>query len=580
MISKGVALVTGAGQGIGKAIALRLAKDGFNVGVNDIQANSQKLDALVEEIKAKGRAASAHIADVSNESQVQAMISDVVQVHKGLDVMVANAGVCKIIKLVDTSLKDWNFIMDVNVTGVFLCLKYAGLHMIAQGRGGRIIAASSLAGKQGSSTTTAYSTSKFAVRGLVQSAANEFGPHGITVNAYAPGAIETDMLNEMDVSSAGSLKPTITAASATKSIGLVYLAPPDHWSVDFRRTPEDIAGLVSYIASKESSFITGQSVRGRLFAFASTNNRPFPRNICTSTEIINGTIAHENGSLALPTMASKGVALVTGAGQGIGKAIALRLADDGFDVGVNDIQANSQKLDALVEEIKAKGRAASAHIADVSIESQVQAMVSEVVQVHKGLDVMVANAGVCKFAKVVDTSVDDWNRLMDVNARGTFLCFKYAGVQMVAQGRGGRIIAASSVAGKQGLQQHTVRPSSPSVGSFKLLVREILTNSSHPRRPQLPANEFGPHGITVNAYAPGAIETDMLDYLDDSSSGLLKNSMKAASSLKTTGTTADIAGLVSYIASEESRFITGQSVRRRRFAFALLLMLAVDFHKR
>ncbi|KAJ7054211.1 acetoin reductase family protein [Mycena amicta] len=243
-------------------------------------------------------------------------------------------------------------------------------------------------------------------------------------------------------------------------------------------------------------------------------------------------------------MASKGVALVTGAGQGIGKAIALRLADDGFDVGVNDIQANSQKLDALVEEIKAKGRAASAHIADVSIESQVQAMVSEVVQVHKGLDVMVANAGVCKFAKLVDTSIDDWNRLMDVNARGSFLCFKYAGVQMIAQGRGGRIVAACSVAGKQGHSATTAYCAS------KFAVRGLV---------QAAANEFGPHGITVNAYAPGAIETDMLDYLDDSSSGLLKNSMKAASSLKTTGTTADIAGLVSYIASDESRFITGQS---------------------
>ncbi|KAJ7054210.1 hypothetical protein C8F01DRAFT_499320 [Mycena amicta] len=244
MASKGVALVTGAGQGIGKAIALRLADDGFDVGVNDIQVNSEKLDALVEEIKTKGRAASAHIADVSNESQVQAMVSDVVQVHKGLDVMVANAGVCKFAKLVDTSLKDWNFIMDVNVTGVFLCLKYAGLHMIAQGRGGRIIAASSVAGKQGSSMTTAYSASKFAVRGLVQAAANEFGPHGITVNAYAPGAIETDMLDYLDKSSAGFVRTASKAVSATKTIG----------------TPADIAGLVSYIASEESRFITGQSL--------------------------------------------------------------------------------------------------------------------------------------------------------------------------------------------------------------------------------------------------------------------------------------------------------------------------------
>ncbi|KAF7313936.1 NAD-binding protein [Mycena chlorophos] len=244
MSSKGVALVTGAAQGIGRAIALRLANDGFDLGLNDIPSNAQKLESLVEEIKAKGRAVSVHIADVSNEEQVQAMIAGVVEQQKSLDVMVANAGICKYAHVLETTTEDWNRIMEVNVRGTFLCFKFAALQMIAQGRGGRMIAASSVAGKQGFNATAAYCASKFAVRGLVQASAQEFGKHGITVNAYAPGSIETDMLKYLDESSSGRARTLTINASALKTTG----------------NPEDIAGLVSYIASEESRFITGQSI--------------------------------------------------------------------------------------------------------------------------------------------------------------------------------------------------------------------------------------------------------------------------------------------------------------------------------
>ncbi|KAJ7133590.1 hypothetical protein C8R44DRAFT_528576, partial [Mycena epipterygia] len=152
--------------------------DGFDVAGNDIAVHSDKLDALVNEIQEKGRASSKHIADVSREDQVEL----VVQQHGGLDVMVPNAGV---------ALEEWDRVMNIDVKGTFLSYKHAGIQMVKQGRGGRIIGASSFTGEQGIATHGPYTGSKFAVRGLTQAAALEFGAHGITVNAYAPGAIDT-----------------------------------------------------------------------------------------------------------------------------------------------------------------------------------------------------------------------------------------------------------------------------------------------------------------------------------------------------------------------------------------------------
>ncbi|KAJ7931801.1 NAD-binding protein [Mycena leptocephala] len=243
-MSKGTALVTGAAQGIGKAIALRLADDGFDVAVNDIPANAQNLLEVVREIKAKGRVSSEHLADVSIEEQVKSMITEVARVHGGLDVVM--------------SVGDWDRVMTINGRGPFLCYKYAGIQMVSQGRGGRIIGASSVSGKQGTAGFAAYTASKFVVRGLTQVAALEFGSHGITVNAYAPGPIDTDMLQDFDASTAkgtgmapGALTEGAKQATAVKRLG----------------TPTDIASLVSFIASKESGFITGQtlSVNGGLF---------------------------------------------------------------------------------------------------------------------------------------------------------------------------------------------------------------------------------------------------------------------------------------------------------------------------
>ncbi|KAJ7489088.1 NAD-binding protein [Mycena latifolia] len=257
MSSKGIVLVTGAAQGIGRAVALRLADDGFDVAVNDIPVNAEKLETLVDEIQKKGRASSICLADVSQENEVKAMVELVVEQHGSLDVMVANAGVLgRNFPLTEVTSEEWDRVMNINARGCFLCYKYAGLQMIKQGRGGRIIGASSLAGKRGFAPQWPYSASKFAVRGLTQAAADELGSHGICVNSYAPGAIDTDMLATLNPELIAQLKEM----SSLKTMGSVSIVLAIMIELIGNSVPEDIAAIVSFLASQESQFITGQSI--------------------------------------------------------------------------------------------------------------------------------------------------------------------------------------------------------------------------------------------------------------------------------------------------------------------------------
>ncbi|PCH44826.1 NAD(P)-binding protein [Wolfiporia cocos MD-104 SS10] len=245
---KRVALITGASQGIGKCIAQRLASDGLRVALNDIATKRDQLQDVAAQIRTSGGEAIVVTADVSREDDVKAMTTQVVQEAGGLDVMVANAGILGPFKpLHEVSAEEFDQIIAVNVRGVMLSYKHAAQQMIKQGRGGRIIGAASMAGRQGFPNIGPYTASKFAVRGLTHSAAKELMQHKITVNAYAPGIILTSMnLYEEDSVNGGP------GSTAVKSIGLPPQTPVGE--------PEVIASLVSYLAKPEAHFITGQTI--------------------------------------------------------------------------------------------------------------------------------------------------------------------------------------------------------------------------------------------------------------------------------------------------------------------------------
>ncbi|KAJ7784945.1 hypothetical protein DFH07DRAFT_900369 [Mycena maculata] len=250
--SKGVALVTGAAQGIGRAIALQLAEDGFDVALNDIAAKETPLAAVKAEVIKLGRRATVVSADVSVDAEVKDMVARAVAALGGLDVMVANAAICKARgSLLDVPVDEWDQTFAINVRGVFLCYQHAARQMILQGRGGRIIGACSGAGKQGYAMLPDYSSSKFAVRGLTQAAAQEFGKHGITVNCYAPGTPFPLFRTEIR----SVITPMIRAPRGHEQGGV--LRGPQQAATGINPTPEDMGRVVSFLADKGSGFITG-----------------------------------------------------------------------------------------------------------------------------------------------------------------------------------------------------------------------------------------------------------------------------------------------------------------------------------
>jgi meso-butanediol dehydrogenase / (S,S)-butanediol dehydrogenase / diacetyl reductase len=244
------ALVTGAARGIGRAIAERLAADGLGVSVADLPSAKDQVDLVVAGIGGP-EAGFALAVDVTDAMSVEAAVVAHVEHFGGLDVMVANAGIAITASLLDTTAAQWQQIMDVNVKGVLHCYQSAARQMILQGRGGRLIGAASVAAHRGGKWQGVYSASKFAVRGLTQSVAQELAEHQITVNVYSPGVVHTPMWEGIDAEMALRRGTAVGSEMA----GMVAQIP-----LGRLETPADVAAVVSFLASPDSGYITGQSI--------------------------------------------------------------------------------------------------------------------------------------------------------------------------------------------------------------------------------------------------------------------------------------------------------------------------------
>lgn len=238
MVSNKVALVTGASRGIGRAIALDLAKNGASVAVN-FAGNEAKANEVVDEIKASGGQAIAIKADVSNGDDVQRMIKEVITEFGQLDILVNNAGITRDNLLMRMKDSEWDEVIDTNLKGVFLCTKAVTRQMMKQ-RNGRIINITSVVGVSGNPGQANYVAAKAGVIGLTKTTAKELASRNITVNAVAPGFITTDMTDELN----DELK-----ADLLKQIPLASLGEPS-----------DIANTVTFLASDKSKYITGQTI--------------------------------------------------------------------------------------------------------------------------------------------------------------------------------------------------------------------------------------------------------------------------------------------------------------------------------
>lgn len=244
-----VVLVTGAARGIGRGIALRLAKDGADIALVDMRAD--KLEDVAKEVRELGRKVSVFAADVTDRAQVFAAVDHAEKELNGFDVMINNAGIAQVKALEDVTPEEVEQIFKVNVNGVLWGIQAAAAKFRARKQKGKIINASSIAGHDGFALIGAYSATKFAVRGLTQAAARELASSGITVNAYCPGVVGTDMWLQIDE---GFSK--ITGAPK----GETFKKFCEGIALGRSQTPEDVAAFVSYLAGPDSDYMTGQAV--------------------------------------------------------------------------------------------------------------------------------------------------------------------------------------------------------------------------------------------------------------------------------------------------------------------------------
>lgn len=258
----------------GKAIGIRLARDGYKVCLNDLPSLKNDLHSVVQEIRHSGRDAIPHTGDVTSRADVKNLVDTSVQEHGPLNTMVANAGIVQVKPLIESTEEDLERMFRINVFGLHNCYAAAARQFISQGKPSpihppsehglghvptkssgvwKIIGASSISGYRPFPQLGNYSASKYAVRGLTSAWAMEMAQHGITVNAYCPGIVGTKMWEEIDFGIGNTRGVSEKGATMKKFVDEMVL-------MGRTSVPEDVAGFVSYLAGSDSDYITGQNM--------------------------------------------------------------------------------------------------------------------------------------------------------------------------------------------------------------------------------------------------------------------------------------------------------------------------------
>ena len=540
-----VAIVTGAGRGIGRAVAEDLAAHGAKILVVDPglsldgnMENASLADEVVDGInKAGGEAKSNKLSVASFEAGAE-IVQDAVDSFGRLDIVVTVAGILRDRMIFNMTEDEWHDVIDVHLTGTFSVVRHAAPIFRAQ-KSGRIITFTSGSGLFGNPGQSNYGAAKSGIAGFTKVVSKDLGKYGVTANSIAPSA-ETRMTASVP-------------EEFKKSTSDLFKESRD---------PRDIAPFVTYLASDYSAPINGQIFH---VSGGTINHLTLPRRKVTLfNPLSKGRFKQEDFDLegrglmfgfgdknneVVKALDGK-VAIVTGSGRGIGRGIALELSKLGAKIVVNDVGASLDgsgndkgPAQSVVEEISELGGKAVASTSSVATVAGGKKIVDKAIEEFGRLDIVITPAGILRDRMIFNMTKEEWQDVIDVHLTGTFSVVAPAS-KIFREQKSGRIITFSSVSGLIGYSgQSNYGAAKDAIAGFTRVV----------------AKELAKYGVTTNAISPGA-NTRMTESIPDSTLAMRVGGFKKASENHFTSDPEDVAPVVAWLCTDSASHINGEVV--------------------
>ena len=545
-----VAIVTGGGRGIGRGIAQELAVNGARVVVNDagltLAGDTEGLSPateVVSSIEAVGGQAVAVTESVSTFEGGQRIVEAALDNFGQLDIVVTAAGILRDRMIYNMTEEEWDAVYQVHLKGTFNVVRHAA-PIFRKQRGGRIVTFTSESGLVGFPRQANYGAAKSGVHGFTKVVAKDLGKYGVTANSIAPRA-ETRMVDSI---------PEATREKLAEN-GLFPGKDEVSWE------PEDVAPFVAFLASDYSGPVNGQTF---LVYGGNIVHMTLPRRVKTiynssppatwdldqlDQSIGPNLLGHSpvEEPIGDKRLAGK-VAVVTGAGRGIGRGVAKLLASQGASVVVADVGAS---LDGegedltpaaqVVEEISELGGRAVASYHSVATMQGGANIVQTAIEEFGRLDIVVTAAGILRDRMLFNMSEQEWDDVMDVHLKGTFSVVQPASRIFKEQG-GGRIVTFSSVSGLYGYGGQA------NYGAAKDAIAGMT---------RVVAKDLAKYGVTANAISPGA-QTRMTDSIPDSTRDMRKGDFLPPPEGTLTTEPEQVAPMIAWLSSDQAAAVTGR----------------------
>jgi multifunctional beta-oxidation protein len=545
-----VAIVTGAGRGIGRGIAEELAANGAKIVVNDaglsLAGEAEALspaDEVVEAIKATGGEAVAITESVSTFDGGGRIVQAALDTFGQLDIVVTAAGILRDRMIYNMTEDEWDAVYEVHLKGTFNVVRHAA-PLFRKQRGGRVITFTSESGLTGFPGQANYGAAKSGIHGFTKVVAKDLGKYGVTANSIAPRA-ETRMVE--------SIPEETRVKLATQ--GLFPGKDEASWE------PGDVAPFVAFLASDYSAPVNGQTF---LVYGGNIVHMTLPRRVKTiynsappatwESEQLDAQVGPSllgqpsaEGPAASKRLEGK-VAVVTGAGRGIGRGVAKLLASQGAAVVVADVGAaldgegeDSTPAAQVVEEISELGGRAVASYHSVATMEGGENIVKTAMEEFGRLDIVITAAGILRDRMLFNMSEQEWDDVMGVHLKGTFSVVQPASKIFKEQGSG-RIVTFSSVSGLYGYGgQANYGAAKDAIAGFTRVV----------------AKDLAKYGVTANAISPGA-QTRMTDSIPDSTKDMRKGEFLPPPEGTLTTEPEQVAPMIAWLASDQASEVTGR----------------------